>query len=286
MKSIVVTGGSGRAGRSIIPELQSAGYTVRNVDQRPSEGGGRLFRADLEDLGQTVAALQGADAVVHMAAIPSPGGHPHAVVFRLNVMSTWNVLDAAEMLGIEKLVLASSVNAVGLSYSQHRIEPASFPVDENQPARPEESYSISKWVGEQMADAFARKRRVQIASFRFHGLWDTSQRTRQGPPETDPEPGAKHLWAYLDLRDAARACRMALEADWQGHEAFFLTAADTTLDLPTEEAIARCYPGVPLRRELPGFASAFDISKAERLFGWRPQFSWRRPGGGDEGVRG
>jgi nucleoside-diphosphate-sugar epimerase len=276
MKSIVVTGGSGRAGRAVIPELREAGYEVRNVDQKPAESG-RLYRADVADLGQTVAALQGADAVVHLAAIPSPGGYPHSVVFGLNVMSTWNVLEAAEMLGIEKLVLASSVNAVGLAYGQHRIRPEYFPVDEGQPARPEDSYSLSKWVGEQMADAFARRRRVQLASFRFHGLWDTSQGPRQGLPHTDPERGAKELWGYLDLRDAARACRMALEADWEGHEAFFLTAADTILGIPTEEAIRRTYPGVPMRKELPGFAAAFDTSKAERLFGWRPQFSWREP---------
>src|SRR5262249_18797556 len=153
MKTIVVTGGSGRAGRSVIPELAEAGYQVRNVDRRPSEGA-RFFDADMEGLGQTLEALRGADAGGHLAAIPSPGRHPESVVFRRNVISTWNVLEAAELLGIEKLVLASSVNAVGLSYSEHRIEPVSFPVDEMQPARPEESYSVSKWVGEQMADAF------------------------------------------------------------------------------------------------------------------------------------
>src|SRR5947209_8551901 len=113
MKSIVVTGGSGKAGRYVVPELSDAGYRVLNVDRRPAEGA-RFFDADIEDLGQTIEALRGADAVVHLAAIPSPGRHPESVVFRLNVMSTWNVLAAAEILGIQKLVLASSVNAVGL----------------------------------------------------------------------------------------------------------------------------------------------------------------------------
>jgi nucleoside-diphosphate-sugar epimerase len=172
------------------------------------------------------------------------------------------------------LLRTSSVNAVGLAYSRHRIQPEAFPVDETQPPCPEESYSLSKWLGEEMAAAFARKRRVQIASFRFHALWDMSRRQRRDPP-TDPQHGAKDLWGYLDLRDAARACREALEADWEGHEAFFLTAADTTLGIPTMEAIQRTYPDVPLRRELPGFASAFDLSKAQRVFGWRPHFSWR-----------
>jgi nucleoside-diphosphate-sugar epimerase len=274
MALVVVTGGSGRAGQYVVTELKTAGHEVLNVDQKPGEGA-RYLQADLTDLGQTVAALQRAERVVHLAAIPSPGRHPESVVFGNNVISTWNILEAVEILGIEKLVLASSVNAVGLAYSRHRIRPAQFPVDENQPPRPEESYSLSKWLGEEMAAAFARKRRVQIASFRFHGLWDTSHRRSSEPPQPDPLRGARDLWGYTDIRDAARACRMALEADWEGHEAFFITAADTTLGSPTMEAIRLAYPDVPVSRELPGFASAFDITKAERLFGWTPQFSWR-----------
>lgn len=284
MQSVVVTGGSGSAGQYVIAEFQEAGYRVVNVDQRPagtSDGEGRArarwFQADLMDLGETVAALRGADLVVHLAAIPGPGRHPEATVFGRNVMTTWNVLEAAEILEIPKLVLASSVNAVGLSYSHHPIQPIYLPVDEGQPARPEESYSLSKWVGEQTADAFARKRPVQIASFRFHAIWDTSRRAHAGPPESDPTRGAKHLWGYLDIRDAAPACRQALETAWEGHEAFFLTAADTTLAIPTQEAIALAYPDVPLRRELPGFASVIDTAKAQRLFAWQPRFSWRDP---------
>jgi UDP-glucose 4-epimerase len=271
---IVVTGGSGRAGRYVIAELKAAGYEVRNVDTRPADGS-RWFEADLMDLGQTVAALRSADAVVHLAAIAGPGRQPESVVFGRNMTTTWNVLEAAEALGIEKLVLASSVNAVGLAYSKHRIEPVALPLDEEQPPRPEESYSLSKYLGEQMADAFARKRRMQSASFRFHALIDTSARPQPVRPESDPLPHAKDLWSYTDIRDAATACRMALEADWDGHEVFFITAADTRLTIPTQEAVERAFPGVPLRRELPGFASAFDITKAERLFGWRPRYSWR-----------
>jgi UDP-glucose 4-epimerase len=274
MALVVVTGGSGRAGQHVVAELKAAGYEVLNVDQKPGEGA-RFVHADLTDLGQTVGALHGAAQVVHLAAIPSPRRHPESFVFRNNMISTWNILEAAELLGIEKLVLASSVNAVGLAYGRHRIQPARFPVDESQPPRPEESYSLSKWLGEEMAAAFARKRRVQIASFRFHALWDTTHRRSSEPPQPDPLRGARDLWGYTDIRDAARACRMALEADWEGHEAFFITAADTTLGIPTTEAIRLAYPDVPVRRELPGFASAFDNSKAERLFGWTPQFSWR-----------
>jgi nucleoside-diphosphate-sugar epimerase len=278
---VVVTGGSGRAGGYVIRELTAHGRRTRNVDRRrpESESPAAHFKADLTDLGQTVAALEGAEAVVHLAAITHPGTDPDQIVFQLNVMSTWNVLQAAELLRTPKLVLASSINAMGMAYSKENVPPQYLPVDEEHPTRAEDSYSLSKVIGEQTADGFARRRPVQISSFRFHGLWDTQQeRSGRRPPSSDPTHGVKHLWGYTDLTDAARACRMALEADWQGHEVFFITAADTHLSLPTREAVAATLPGVPLRAELPGYASPFDISKAQRMFGWRPERSWRDAG--------
>jgi nucleoside-diphosphate-sugar epimerase len=275
---IVVTGGSGRAGAYVTQELVGQGQEVRNVDLRSPEERlpARFFQAELTDLGQTVAALDGAEAVVHLAAIVHPLGDPAQVVFQHNVMSTWNVLQAAEHLRIPKLVLASSINAMGMDYSREHAPPRYLPVDEAHPTRAEDSYSLSKWIGEQIADGFARRRPVQIASFRFHALWDTrSERGRRHTPPTDPARGVKGLWGYTDLTDAARACRMALEASWAGHEVFFLTAADTTLDLPTRDAIAATLPGVPVRRDLPGHAAAFDCAKAARLFGWQAERSWR-----------
>jgi nucleoside-diphosphate-sugar epimerase len=275
---VVVTGGSGRAGAYVIRELIEHGRSVRNVDRRPSEGDSPapFYQADVTDLGQTIAALEGAEAVIHLAAIIHPLADPPQVVFGLNVMSTWHVLQAADLLRIPKLVLASSINAVGMSYSRQVVPPLYLPMDEEHPTRAEDSYSLSKWVGEQIADGFARLRPVQIASFRFHGLWDTRQeRSRRWQPQTDPAAGIKNLWGYTDLTDAARACRLALERDWPGHEVFFISAADTVLSIPTHEAVAATLPQVPLRTELPGFRSVFDLSKAERLLGWHPERSWR-----------
>ncbi len=277
----VVTGGSGRLGTMVIRELAARGRKARNVDLHAPDGDSpaRFFKADLTDMGQTVAALDGAEAVVHLGAIIHPLADPAQVVFQTNVMSTWHVLQAAEHLQIPKLVLASSINAMGISFNRENIPPQYLPVDEAHLTRAEDSYSLSKWVGEQIADGFARRRPVQIASFRFHGLWDTrADDPRRPTAPTDPAPGAKHLWGYTDLNDAARACCMALEADWNGHEVFFITGADTHLDLPTRAAIAATLPGVSLRADLPGFASAYDCAKAERLFGWRAERSWRDVG--------
>jgi len=273
---VVVTGGSGKAGSAIIPELLEHGHEVLSVDTVAGDGGTPFMRADVTDYGQTLSVLRDADWVIHMAAIPSPVSDPPEVVFSTNTVSTWNVLQAAEVLGITKLVLASSVNAVGLVFSRETVPPLYLPIDEEHPTRAEDSYSLSKLVGEEIADGFCRKNPMQIASFRFHGLRrDDDLSEYSASPEMDPLPGAKSLWGYLRLADAVRACRMALEADWEGHEAFFLNASDTTLGLPTEQAVAAAYPGVPLSKPLPGFQAVIDCSKAQRFFGWESTGSWR-----------
>jgi len=94
-------------------------------------------------------------------------------------------------------------------------------------------------------------------------------------PIMDPYVRANGFWTYLHIKDAARACRMAIEAQWQGHERFFLNAKDTMIGIPTAEAIARVFPTVPLRKKFEGFETTIDISKAKRFFGWEPIYSWR-----------
>ena len=274
---IAVTGGSGIAGSFVIPELVENGHEVVNVDTVAGPKPDAPFlRADLTDYGQTVSSLHRAEGVVHLAAIPNPLNDPDEVVFSTNVMSTWNVLQAAEVLGIEKLVLASSINAVGAVFSHESVPPLYFPLDEDHPTRAEDSYSLSKWVGEQIADGFARKRRVQIASMRFHGLRNDAEIAQlRSNPVSEPLSKASQFWGYVHLRDAARACRLALEADWEGHEAFFINASDTTLSAPTEDALEASYPGVELKRSLPGFSAVIDCSKAKRFFSWEPAISWR-----------
>ena len=273
---VVVTGGSGKAGTATITEFLEHGYEVLNVDTVEGDEGTPFMKADVTDYEQTVSALSGADWVVHMAAIPNPLSDPPEVVFPTNTFSTWNVLQAAEFLEIKKLVLASSVNAIGCGFSSKVVPPEYLPVDEDHPIRAEDSYSLSKRVGEEIADGFCRKRPMQVASLRFHALrQDDEIQKIKGSFGSDPFSGIKIFWGYLRLKDAAMACRMALEADWNGHEIFFLNAADTTLRIPTEAAASIAYPGVPIRKPLPEFRAAIDCSKAKQFFGWEPSESWR-----------
>ena len=278
---IIVTGRSGRAGRFITEDMVSHGYDVVNADMSSGlDQGVRFVAVDVTDFGQVVSVTKGADAIIHMAAIPNPIMAPEHEVFRVKMVSNWNVLGAAEIHDIPKLALASSVNAIGAVFSKAPVAPEYFPIDEQRPTRVEDGYGQSKWLGEEMANAVCRCREVQIASMRFHALMDDeTQRKRQEVPVTKPTgKSSMDFWGWTDLQDAARACRLAIEKDWRGHEVFFINGDEATLSIPTFEAIVRVYPGVPLRKPLDGFASVLDTSKVERIMGWVQETQWVRNG--------
>jgi UDP-glucose 4-epimerase len=153
-------------------------------------------------------------------------------------------------------------------------------MDEDHPTFAEDSYSLSKWLGEEMAEAFVRRRpgAVQIASMRFHGLMDSERQSALNAAPERPDAygnNAKHFWGWTDITEAARACVLAIEADFGGHEAFFINGEDTSADEPTEELIKKVYPSAEIRSPMPGNATAISVDKAKRLLGWKPEVSWR-----------
>ena len=116
---IIVTGGSARAGRFIIQEMVSHGYDVVNADitSGPDQGA-RFVAVDVIAFGQVVTVTKGAAAIIHMDAIPDQLMTPEHEVFLVNMVSNWNVREAAEIHDIPKLPLASSVNAIGAVFSK------------------------------------------------------------------------------------------------------------------------------------------------------------------------
>lgn len=284
-EKVVVTGGSGRAGNYIIAELAANGYEVYNADIVPPESGSpsesaQYWRIDVTDYGEVLNALAGADAVIHMAAIPAPNMDPEHKVFRINMTADWNVLEASEIHGIERICMASSINAVGAGWGAKLYMPDYLPVDENHPTRVEDAYSQSKWLGEQMGEAFVRRRpgKVQIASMRFHALWDPKTAKDHIESGNRTDTGGRRamgFWSWVGRHDAARACRLSIEKEFGGHEAFFINASDTVLDIPTMNAIGAVYPDVEIREPLPGFRSPISTKKGEELLGWIPVESWR-----------
>lgn len=270
---IALTGGSGRIGRAVTAQALRQGHRVVSIDRIvpadfQEQENLRFILADIGEYEQLVRAFEGCDALIHMAAIPAPGNHPDHVVHNNNVVGSYNALRAAVEHGILRICQASSVNAIGLSYSRApRFE--YFPIDEEHPNYSEEPYSLSKWICEQQADSFARRYDgIRIASMRFH--WVVPDRSTAGRSFNIANGQAeKHLWAYTRFEAAARACLLSLDAAFEGHEVFYIVAPDTTIEVPSLELAARFFPSVPIRGDLSGYRSFFSTAKAELLLGWK-----------------
>lgn len=272
-KTIALTGGSGRIGRAIAAAALQAGHRIVSIDraapaEKTKQKDLRFVQADIGDYDALVAAFQGCDALIHMAAIPSPGNHPDHIVHNNNVTGSYNAMRAAIEVGITRIVQASSVNAIGLSFSRE----AHFdylPLDEAHPNYTEEPYGLSKWICEQQADTFARRySRLRIASLRFHLVVDERAQAAAVYGFVT-KAASKHLWAYTLYDAASRACLLALDAPFKGHEAFYIVAPDTVMDVPSLDLAGRFFPDVPIRGDLGGNRAFFSSAKAERMLGWR-----------------
>lgn len=274
MKKVVVTGGSGKAGRAVVADLVQHGYEVLNVDlAAPREAASAFIKADLTDLGQCYEVLRGADAVVHLAAIPAPGLQTDEVTFHTNVSSTYNVFQAAAALGLKRVVWASSETTLGLPF--FREKPAYAPIDEAHPLYPETGYALSKVLGEEMARQFSRWSGIPFVSLRFSNVMEPHDYERFPGFWGDAHIRKWNLWGYVDARDVALACRKGLEASIRGAEAFIIAAADTCMNRPNRELMAEVYPTVPLAEGTGDSETLLCIDKAMHTLGYAPQHSWR-----------
>lgn len=282
---VLVTGGSGRLGTSVIADLLAHGYEVAAADRvRPAGGavhGVPVIETDLGDVGQVAGAMRGCDAVIHLGAIPSPYAHADEVVFGNNTSATFAVLQAASLLGVRRAAIASSGSAYGTAWARHRFALAYVPIDEALPMFNHDAYGLSKEVDERTAEMFCRRDGMSIAALRFHWIATREEQLAAVPGNRDRDTrleGTRGFWGYVDVRDAARACRLAIEAGRDrpfGFEAFNIAAADALLEAPTEATIRELAPETEIRRPISGILGAWDTSKAERILGWVPGHSWR-----------
>lgn len=278
METIAVTGGSGKLGSRVVQELQHQGYRVFSLDHRTSPSlPCWQIQVDMQDLGQVASALQGADAVIHLAAIPAPVDYPQPHIFKNNVLGTYHVLEAASLLGIRKAVISSSTSCYGFAWAPGRLAPHYLPVDEKHPHLTEEGYGLSKTVSEQTAEMFSRRNGMQIVSLRFSLIAAPEEYEGLSDGIRQPERFQKILWSYIDIRDAAAACAAALRADLGGRAiALNVTGDDALSETDTAELLREFYPDVTdLRGSLRGSAPLFDNSMAKEMLGWRPRYSWR-----------
>jgi len=270
---IAVTGGNGDMGRNLIPYLLNQNHTIVSIDRAlpaaHTPGVDHLI-ADTRDFGQFVAGIRGCDALIHLAAIRAPLNHPDPVVYADNTIGSYNALSAAATLGIKRVCMASSINAIGGAFSRSpRYD--YFPVDEDHPTYSEDPYSLSKWVLEQQGDAFARRYEwLSIASLRLHWLLDERERAVKITAEMGGT-AIRHLWAYTMLSEASRACLLSLTADFIGHEVFYITAPHTAAAQPSIELAHRHYPQTEIRGDFSDHTSFFNSAKAGRILGWKHQ---------------
>jgi len=288
-KSVVVTGGSGKAGRAVIADLLAHGYAVMNVDLTPPrEPLCHFFKADLNDMGQTVDALRRAagtidrrrsplgeaEAVVHLAGIPAPSLAPDAVTFQNNMMTTYNVFSAATLLGLKRVVWASSETTLGLPFT--RTPPVFAPITEEHPLAPETGYALAKVLSEQMAKEMSRwNPGTSFVGLRISNILEGADFDAIPSYWSDPELRKWNLWGWIDSRDVAQSCRLALEAKISGAEEFIVAAADTIMKTPSRALMAQVFPAVPIRGEIGEFETLLSIAKARRLLGYAPKYSWR-----------
>ncbi|RZK21912.1 MAG: NAD(P)-dependent oxidoreductase [Hymenobacter sp.] len=282
---VLVTGGAGKLGKVCVADLQAHGYDVFVVDTVPVEGVPCII-ADLADFGQTLDALssvgqeihagvapQAFDAVVHLAAFPTPRQYPDAHLFQNNIMGTYNIFEAARRLGIHNVIWASSETTLGEPFEN---DAPYAPVDEDYPLRAKSAYALAKVLMEEMARQFCYQTPdMKLIGLRFSNVMEPQDYEKFASYQADPEERKWNMWAYIDARDGAQAIRKAVEWQTTGMHAFIIANADTVMEKPSAELLKEALPGVEVRQELSGHETLLSIEKARRVLGYEPTHTWR-----------
>ena len=281
MKKILVTGGSGKAGKATINKLLEKNYDVFNVDLQDKQELDVPFSCvNLENFGETMEAItqiddriNGIDAIVHQAAIPAPGLYPNHKTFRVNMLSTYNVFQCAEIMKINNIVWASSETVLGLPFDTY---PPYVPVDEDYPPRPESSYSLSKVMGEELARQYCRRNKdMKIFGLRYSNIMEEKDYESFRDFQEDPYIRKWNFWGYIDSRDVGQACLLALESDLKGADIFIIAADDTVMNKTNKELLDAVFPHIKIKGEIGDHQTLLNNSKAKKILGFQPEYSWR-----------
>ncbi|WP_102110537.1 NAD-dependent epimerase/dehydratase family protein [Oceaniglobus roseus] len=290
---ILFTGGSGKAGRHVVPYLVAQGHTVTNLDLTPlGHPGVNDLKADITDSGQVFNALtmyagmdemkpgngvQGYDAVVHFAAIPRILITPDNETFRINTIGTYNVIEAALKLGIRKIVFASSETTYGICFSDGPRQPEYLPVDEAHPTVPEDSYAMSKVCNEATARSFQLRSGADIYGLRINNVIEPHEYGELFPDFLEnPAQRLRNFFAYIDARDLGQIVDRCLKTDGLGYQIFNASNDDHSVNLTTPELIERYYASVPVRGEMGEHETFYSNRKAREVLGFRQEHPWRR----------
>lgn len=273
---VIVTGASGQLGQHVTQELATAGHTVLGLDRKPHPGGHKpAWVVNLLDSGALFEACQGADAIVHLAAHIAPNLSSDCATFNDNVAMTYNALRAAYAMGARRAVVASSLAAYGFLYGAEGRIPKYLPIDEEHPASPTDPYGLSKVAGEMIADSFAAQG-MSVVSLRLPGINYDPTFKRIASFMSDPGYRQTGFWSYVDVRDAAIACRLALETSLVGqHRVFNIAAPSSNMRQPTAGLARRYFPSLnDLRGDDVSNWSGVDSGRAFRELSFRGRYVW------------
>ncbi len=293
---VIITGGSGKAGGVVLRDLVAHGYEAMNVDRVPAAcDGARTLITDVTDIGQVFEALasytglndmdestrpQPVDAIVHFAGIARNMLVPDNEVFRINTQGTYNVLSVAQKLGIPKVILASSETIYGYIFSYDLLRPERFPLDEDYPVRPMDSYALSKVVVEDCGRAFAARGGLAVYALRIsHVLTADEYETVVPAWLADSNIRKRSGWNFIDARDLAQAVRLCLAHAGEGFELLNIANDDIISTVPARQLLEIYYPGVPLTVDIPPFGALLSNARAKKVLGFAPEFNFepRRP---------
>lgn len=290
---ILMTGGSGKAGRYTVDHLISLGHQVTNADLMPLDHPKvHNLKVDLTDSGQVLNAAHAYagfhelepgngvpkyDAIVHFAAMARILIVPDNETYRVNVMSTYNVLDAAAKYGIEKVIFASSETSYGICFYDGYLKPEYIPVDEEHPTVPQDSYAMSKVVNEATARSFQARSGADIYGLRINNVIEPHEYATDFPAfVADPELRRRNIFGYIDARDLAHMVECCLNTDGLGYQVFNVSNDDSSVGIPSAQVIEQFYKDVPQKRPLGEYETFYANDKAKRLVGFNPTHGdWR-----------
>ena len=275
---IVVTGAAGRLGRRVVQLLVDQNKEILATDQVAADDlPAEFVRCRLQDAKAVEDVLKGAEAVVHMGAIPGPLREDPRVIFENNVTSDFNVMMSAAELGLRRVVFSSSAFGMGWAHDGSAFVPLYLPLDEEHPMMPFEPYGLTKQVGEDIGRMIARNSATTVVSLRFTNVaLPEVQAEFPWPAPTPESPLTLVMWAYADARDVAEAHVLALDAEIGEYEAFMLSQPSSRFKEPTIDLVKNNFGDrVEIREGLSGTASVISTEKAQRLLAWRPRYDWR-----------